>query len=51
VKLVLTTDAHSPACLSHLEYAVATARRGWVCAKDVLNCQGAEAFRASLRRK
>jgi DNA polymerase (family 10) len=50
-KLVLSTDAHSVACLSHLEYAVATARRGWVRPEDVLNTLPVEAFLKALRRR
>ena len=49
VRLVLTTDAHTIACLDHLEYAVATARRGWVRPEDVLNCLPVERFLGALR--
>jgi len=51
VKLVLTTDAHTVSCLSHLEYAVATARRGWVRREDVLNCLEVEPFLAALKSR
>ncbi|MBN1120162.1 MAG: DNA polymerase/3'-5' exonuclease PolX [Anaerolineae bacterium] len=37
IKLTISTDAHSPAGLSNMHYGVATARRGWVEAKDVVN--------------
>lgn len=50
VKLVLSTDAHSVASLSHLEYSVATARRGWVRREDVLNTLPCDRFLAALRR-
>jgi DNA polymerase (family 10) len=49
VPLVLATDAHSTAGLSNLEYAVATARRGWAGPIDVLNCLEAEDFCAAIR--
>lgn len=49
-KLVLTTDAHTVACLSHLEYAVATARRGWVRREDVLNTLPVDEFLSALKR-
>jgi DNA polymerase (family 10) len=37
VKLVVSTDAHSVRGLANMELAVATARRGWATADDVLN--------------
>ena len=37
VSLVCSTDAHSTAGLSNMRFAVATARRGWATAGDVLN--------------
>ena len=37
VTIVCSTDAHSPAGLSNIEYAVATARRGGARADQVLN--------------
>jgi DNA polymerase (family 10) len=37
VRLTISTDAHSPAGLSNMHYGVATARRGWVEAGDVVN--------------
>jgi DNA polymerase (family X) len=37
VKLVCSTDAHSIRGLSNMEFAVATARRGWATAGDLLN--------------
>jgi DNA polymerase (family 10) len=49
VKLMLTSDAHSTSCLAHLEYAVATARKGWARREDVLNTFDAEAFGVALR--
>lgn len=37
VKLSCNTDAHSARQLENMRYAVATARRGWIEAEDVLN--------------
>ena len=37
VTLVCSTDAHSTQGLANMAYAVATARRGWATAADVLN--------------
>lgn len=38
VKLSINTDAHHPEHLPMMHYGVATARRGWVQKKDVINC-------------
>jgi DNA polymerase (family 10) len=37
LKIVCSTDAHSPRGLANMELSVATARRGWATAADVLN--------------
>jgi len=37
VKLVISTDAHSPSSLDYIRYGVAQARRGWLRKEDVLN--------------
>ena len=37
VSLVCSTDAHSTQGLGNMTYSVATARRGWATAADVLN--------------
>ncbi len=50
VKLVVSTDAHSTRELDNLDTAVATARKGWATAADVLNTRGEEAFLAALRK-
>jgi DNA polymerase (family 10) len=39
VKIVCSTDAHSVAGLGNMELSVATARRGWASAGNVLNTQ------------
>lgn len=38
IRLCVNTDAHSASDLDMLPFGVATARRGWVQARDVLNC-------------
>ena len=50
VKLVVDSDAHSPAALASVRWGVSVARRAWVQADDVLNTRPLEAFRAGLRR-
>jgi DNA polymerase (family X) len=37
VRIVCSTDAHSPRGLANMQLAVATARRGWARAADVVN--------------
>ncbi|HDM67331.1 MAG TPA: DNA polymerase/3'-5' exonuclease PolX [Thermoplasmatales archaeon] len=37
VKFVINTDAHSITHLPYMQYGVATARRGWLEKKDILN--------------
>ena len=43
VRLVVSTDAHSVRGLDNMRLAVATARRGWVTAANVLNTEPVEA--------
>lgn len=50
VKLAIGTDSHSTEHLNLITYGVATARRGWVEAKDLLNTLSVEGLRKSLRR-
>jgi DNA polymerase (family X) len=50
VKLVVDSDAHSPAALGQLRWALNVARRAWLTADDVLNAQPLEALRSALRR-
>ncbi|HTN52671.1 MAG TPA: PHP domain-containing protein, partial [Anaeromyxobacter sp.] len=49
IPLVLSVDAHSPAALDHLRWAVVTARRGWARRGEVLNTLPAEAFAEAVR--
>jgi DNA polymerase (family 10) len=46
VQVVCSTDAHSPEGLAHMELSVATARRGWATASDVLNTRPVDALLA-----
>ena len=50
VKLMIDSDAHSPAALGNLRWGVSVARRAWLEPADVLNTQPFATFRASLRR-
>jgi DNA polymerase (family 10) len=50
VKLIIDSDAHSPAGLAVLRWGAAVARRAWLEPADVLNTRPLDEFRASLRR-
>jgi DNA polymerase (family 10) len=49
VKIVCSTDAHSIRGLSNMTLSVATARRGWATASDVLNTRPLPALLAGRR--
>jgi DNA polymerase (family 10) len=49
VLVSINPDAHSAASLDDIEFGVATARRGWLEAKDVLNAHDLERVREILR--
>lgn len=49
VPVVINTDAHHPRHFDNLRHGIATARRGWLEAADVLNTRPVEAFLAALR--
>jgi DNA polymerase (family 10) len=51
VKLLIDSDAHSPAGLGVLRWGVTVARRAWLTPEDVLNTRPIEEFRAALRRR
>ncbi len=51
VRIVISTDAHSTANLSLIEYGVRTARRGWLEPADVLNTLPCDKLLAALRPK
>jgi DNA polymerase (family 10) len=50
VKIVIDSDAHSPAGLANIRWGVSVARRAWLQAEDVLNTRPLGEFRAMLRR-
>jgi DNA polymerase (family 10) len=50
VKLMIDSDAHSPAALGNLRWGVSIARRAWLQSDDVLNTRPLDAFRSMLRR-
>ena len=49
VKLVINSDAHATSHFGVLDLGVATARRGWATAKDVVNTLPVDMFLASLK--
>jgi DNA polymerase (family 10) len=49
MKIIISTDAHSPAHFKLMQYGVVTARRGWLRKDDVLNTLPPEKLLASLR--
>lgn len=49
-RFTISTDAHHPNHLHNLRYGIATARRGWLTAEDVLNTRSADDFLAALKR-
>ena len=49
VKITISTDSHSTTHLRFMQYGVATARRGWIEKKDVLNALPLDQFLAALR--
>lgn len=50
VKIIIDSDAHSPAGLGALRWGAITARRAWLTPDDVLNTLPLDEFKASLRR-
>ena len=51
VKVVISTDAHTVADLSFIQYGVTMARRGWLTAAEVINTRSVTQFLAALRPK
>ena len=51
VRLMVDSDAHSPAALGNIRWGVTVARRAWLEADDVVNTRGLDDFRAALRRR
>jgi DNA polymerase (family 10) len=50
VKISINTDAHHPEHLAMMHFGVATARRGWVQKKDVINCMTLAALKKWQKR-
>jgi DNA polymerase (family 10) len=50
VPIVCSTDAHSTAGLDNMRFSVATARRGWATAADVLNTRPLDQLRPALQK-
>ena len=50
VKLVVSTDAHTPDSFGLLDWGVLVARRAWLEPNDVLNTYPVDELRAALRR-
>ena len=50
VKLMIDSDAHSPAALGVTRWGVMTARRAWLTPEDVMNTLPVDTFRQTLRR-
>jgi DNA polymerase (family 10) len=50
VKLLIDSDAHSPAALGVTRWGITTARRAWLTPDDVLNTLPVEELRNALRR-
>jgi DNA polymerase (family 10) len=51
VKVVISTDAHSPRGLENMRFGVDQARRGWLGRDDVLNCLPVDGFKGWLGRR
>ena len=49
IRLAINTDAHHPDHLEFLSFGVATARRGWVTTKDVINAWTPKQLQAWLK--
>jgi len=49
VKIVCSTDAHSIRGLANMELSVATARRGWATAADVVNTASVDSLLGGRR--
>ena len=49
-RFTISTDAHHPRHLLNMRYGVATARRGWLEAPDILNTLSADAFSRAIQR-
>lgn len=50
VRIAIDTDAHEARQFSHIRWGIATARRGWIAAADVVNTAPLAALLAGMRR-
>ena len=50
VRIAINTDAHEAMQFNHIRWGIATARRGWMSADEVLNAQPLETMRGWLKR-
>ena len=50
VRIAIDTDAHEARQFSHIRWGIATARRGWIGAGEVLNAQPLPVMRSWLKR-
>ena len=51
VKLIVDSDAHSPAALGGTRWGATIARRAWLTPADVINTQPLDEFKRTLRRR
>lgn len=51
VKIAIDTDAHAALQLEQMQYGIATARRGWLRAKDVINTMHLPSLRKWIAKK
>lgn len=51
LKMIIGTDAHSTEHLDYMKYGIATARRGWLEKKDVLNTLPLAELKKAISRK
>jgi DNA polymerase (family X) len=50
VRLAIDTDSHAVNHLTAMKFGIAVARRGWLCAKDVLNTRSLEKLLKTIRK-
>ncbi|MDY0340766.1 MAG: DNA polymerase/3'-5' exonuclease PolX [Coriobacteriia bacterium] len=50
VRIAIDTDAHEAMQFGHVRWGIATARRGWISAAEVLNAQPLDVLRGWLKR-
>ncbi|GAB5466081.1 MAG: DNA polymerase/3'-5' exonuclease PolX [Candidatus Kapaibacteriales bacterium] len=50
IKFSINPDAHNTLGISHVEYGVKMARRGWLSSEDIVNTYDSSAFLASFKK-